>query len=326
MFGPATLVQGRGRSDHDALRKDVRHGLLATPKRLPFRWFYDEEGSRLFDEICTLPEYYLPRAEREILEAHADELAGVFPSGPTVVELGSGTAVKTRIVLEAILRRHGSAHYVPVDIAGSVLVESSRSLRSAYPSLGVTALHGDYDDALAEWSHFPGAPRLVLWLGSNIGNFEREEATDFLGKLRERLKPGDRVLVGIDLIKDRAVLEAAYNDSRGVTARFNKNMIVRMMRELGAEFDLSGFSHRAFFNEATGCIEMHLLCDRPQRVDVRALGLQVDFSAGESIHTESSHKYSREEIEALATSAGLAVEHVWTDREGLLADVVMGLG
>ncbi len=298
------------------LARDVRTGLTAVPKRLPCCYFYDEEGSRLFDAICGLPEYYLPAAEREILEAHAGEVASQVRERPVLVELGSGSAAKTRLVIDALLRRHGAITYAPIDISQSALELSASALLEDYPALEIHAVAGDYLDELRRpqvAAEPPGPPRLILWLGSSIGNLDRSEAAAFLRRIRGTMDRRDRLLVGIDLRKDRAVVEPAYNDAEGVTARFNLNLLARINRELGGAFDLRAFHHRAIYDEDVGRIEMYLLSARDQAVAIEGLELTVPFGAGEAVHTENSYKYSLEEIDALAAAADLAVAAQWTD-------------
>jgi dimethylhistidine N-methyltransferase len=299
----------------------VQAGLTASPKRLPCRWFYDEEGSALFEEICSVPEYYIPAAERELLTAHAGDLAASVPRGATVVELGSGSAQKTRLVLDALLRRNPRLRYVPVDISAAALDESERALRAAYPALDVQPVLGEYEDGVALLRETAG-PKLVLWLGSNIGNLARDEAAAFLGRLAATLGPADRLLVGIDLRKDAAVIERAYDDAAGVTARFNLNLLARVNRQLGGAFELPRFRHRAVWREEEGRVEMHLVARDAMTVPVRALGIEVHLDRDESIHTEDSYKYSDEEIDALSREAGLRVVHHWVDSRELFADVV----
>jgi L-histidine N-alpha-methyltransferase len=296
--------------------EDTRDGLTGRARSLPCRYFYDAEGSRLFEEICTLPEYYLPRAERDILQARAADIAAGFAGPVTLVELGSGNAVKTRILIEQLLRRQGRLRYVPIDICRSVVEGSSRELLDDYPGLSVLALAGEYQQALDHLSAAGGEAKLILWLGSNIGNFDREAAARFLGRVRQTMAPGDRLLAGIDLRKDRVTLERAYDDSRGVTARFNLNILRRINRELGGHFDLAAFRHRAVYNDELGRIEMYLDSLREQRVAIDQLTLEVAFAAGEAIHTENSYKYSRAEIEAVAAAAGLELRRHWVDAGG----------
>ena len=292
---------------------DVRAGLTACPKRLPCLYFYDERGSRLFERICELPEYYLTRAERSILEAHADDLAALLAGPVDLVDLGSGNSGKTRLVIEALLRCQGRLRFIPVDISSSMLQESSLTLVETYPGLEVLAVAGEYQDGLDYLEAEGGPPRLVLWLGSNVGNFTPREAVGFLRRLGGAMRPGDALLIGIDLRKEPAVLVAAYDDAAGVTAQFNLNLLARINRELGGRFDLDAFAHEARWNEAEGRMEMHLRSLRGQSVRIEALGLDLAFAEGETIHTESSCKYSLEGIQELAAAAGFAIERQWLD-------------
>ncbi|MBI3003059.1 MAG: TIGR04348 family glycosyltransferase [candidate division NC10 bacterium] len=310
-----TLTAAEAEIEKADFGREVEAGLRARPKRLPCRFFYDREGSRLFEAICELPEYYLTRAEREILQARAAEIASHFSKETTLVELGAGSAAKTRILLEAFLRRDGALRYVPVDISRTMLEDASRRLVEEYPTLEIAAIAGEYHDGLRRLKLEADRPRLILWLGSNVGNFERPEAARFVRCVRDTMSPWDRLLVGIDLRKDRAVLQQAYDDSRGVTARFNRNILARINRELGGHFDLETFRHRAVYNEEIGRIEMYLVSGRAQRVSIDRLGLEVPFAAGETIHTENSYKYSFAEIEALAGVGGLRVESQWLDTD-----------
>lgn len=323
-----TIIDAGAEDLRAAFARDVRAGLTASPKRLSCVYFYDHEGSRLFDAICGLPEYYLTRAEREIFERHADEIAAALPAGAALIELGSGSAAKTRLVIEALLRRARPASppeegagrralvYVPVDVSPSALRESTRALLADYPTLTVHAIAGEYEEGLRRLARVAGHPALILWLGSSIGNLDRDDARTFLGRVRAAMAPEDRLLVGIDLRKDRAVLEPAYDDAQGVTARFNRNLLARINRELGGRFDLGTFAHRARYDAAAGRIEMYLVSTRAQRVAIDALGLTVPFEAGEAIHTENSYKYSPEEIASLFTGAGLRLVGRWLDGAG----------
>lgn len=292
--------------------RDVAAGLTAEPKRLSCRYFYDGEGSRLFAAICELPEYYLTRSETEILQRHACEIAALFPGGVTVIELGSGSAVKTRLLLEALLpgRR---VRYVPIDICRPVLEQSAADLLKRFGALEIVAIAAEYHQGLRYLASESDRPRLILWLGSNIGNFPRAEAATFLRRLRDTMTPADRMLIGIDLRKDRAVLEAAYDDAAGVTAAFNGNLLARINHELCGDFDLSAFQHRAIYNEDLGRIEMYLVSTRTQSVTIGRIGLTVEFADGEAIHTENSYKYSLAEINGLATAAGLQEQCSWQD-------------
>ncbi len=308
-----TLIEARSAADPEAFARDVAAGLTRSPKQLPCRYFYDREGSLLFEAICRLPEYYLPQAEREILESRAAEIAALLPAGTCLVELGSGSAAKTRILIEAFLRRQRELRYVPVDISRTMLEESSLALLAAHPALRIVGVAAEYAEGLEKLTAVASGPKLVLWLGSNIGNLDRSEAARFLRRVRGLMGRGDRLLVGIDIRKDRAVLERAYDDSQGVTARFNRNVLARINRELGGRFDLDAFEHRAVYNEELGRIEMYLVSARAQRVPIDRLGLTVPFAPGEAIHTESSYKYSLAEIDALAATAGFGIERRWLD-------------
>ncbi len=296
----------------------VRHGLSQTPKTLPCHFLYDQEGSRLFEEICELPEYYLTRAERAILDARADEIVGGLPEGVILAELGSGNSAKTRLLIEALLRRRDALCYIPVDISREILEASSRALLARYPALEVRAIAAEYGEGLLAVHDEPG-PKLILWLGSNVGNFERPAAQQFLAGVRAAMDPDDRLLVGIDLRKDAATLEAAYDDARGVTARFSLNLLQRVNDELGGKFDLESFEHRAVYEVDAGRVKIELVSRREQRVAIAYLDLEVPFAAGEGIHTESSYKYSVDEIDALAAGAGLRPRARWFDPERLFS-------
>jgi len=308
-----------GSVNRSSFGEEVARGLTQVPKSIPSRFFYDDAGSALFEQICSLPEYYPTRSERSILEKRAPELPRHFEAPVTLVELGSGSATKTRLVIEALLASQAELRFVPIDISGAALEGSARQLISRYPSLRIDALEAEYEPGFAQLDHDSATPRLLLWLGSSIGNLHREEAGHFLSRIRENLDPSDRLLVGIDLRKERRVLEQAYDDRQGVTAAFNRNLLARIDAELGGDFALDAFAHRAVYREEIGRVEMHLDSVRAQRVRIQALGLEVDFADGESIHTENSYKYSVEEIERLAEQASLATESRWLDADGLFS-------
>lgn len=295
------------------LVNEMRQGLLDTPKRLPCCLFYDREGSRIFEEICRLPEYYLTRAERAILDAHARDLPGALGTPAVLVELGSGNSEKTRLLLDAFTEAQGALEYVPVDICSEILHDTAVALLDEYPRLKVTCVAAEYADALDALGTSSGPARLVIWLGSNVGNFHRPDAVSFLARVRATMRPGDRLLMGVDRRKDRATLEAAYDDPAGVTAAFNMNMLARLNRDFGARFELDAFRHRAVYDEAAGRVEMRLLATRAQRVPIAALDLMIEIAGGEWIHTECSYKYSDGEIEALLGGAGLERDAWWTD-------------
>ncbi len=304
------------RTAQDNLAQDVRRGLTAPAKWLPCKYFYDSTGSALFEEICELPEYYLTRAETAILREHAPAVVDLCPAPRELVELGSGSARKTRLLIEAGLRGQPSLTYYPIDIAADSLRTAARDLLADYPGLRVVGLAGEYADGLNHLAQRPGPARLVAFLGSTVGNFDEEELASFLTLLRRTLRPQDRFLLGFDLLKDPAVLIAAYDDARGVTARFNLNVLARVNRVLGADFDLQSFRHRAIFNERRGRIEMHLVSTKAQTVRVRALSLEVPFAEGETIHTENCYKHSREGMRAVLARHRFEVVRGWTDPAG----------
>lgn len=297
------------------LAEDVRNGLAAQPKRFLPKYFYDELGSQLFEAICLLPEYYLTRAENEIFQRYAGEIAESVDGQVTLVEMGSGSASKTRLIIEALLRRQASLLFMPVDISASAIESSSRILLQSYPRLAIEAYAADYFAGLAELGKKPRQRTLALFLGSNISNFDIEEALRFLRALRTVLRTGDALLLGADLKKDPAILEAAYNDSLGVTSAFNLNVLARINRELGGTFDLRAFRHRAFYNEEIGRIEIYIESLVEQTVCIKKLDLEVHFSAGELIHTENSYKYDIAGIARLARETGFECSRTWFDSQ-----------
>lgn len=304
---------------------DVARGLTHTPKQLFPKYFYDEIGSHLFDCICLLPEYYLTRAENEVLTDYADEIIATAIAAQqttrqreplALIEMGSGSAQKTRLIIEALLRRQRELHYVPVDISVTALETSARLLLESYDHLRVTAYAGDYYRALArmEESEAGVRPVLALFLGSNIGNFDRDEAHVFMRALRRILRPGDALLLGADLKKDAATLEAAYDDALGVTAAFNLNLLARINRELEADFDLRAFKHVAEYHQDAGRIKIYLESWRAQNVNIRKLDLQIHLAARERIHTENSHKYDAAQLTELGAKTKFQLIKTWHDR------------
>ncbi len=286
-------------------------GLKNPQKTLPCKYFYDLRGSQLFDQICGLPEYYPTRTEAGIMEDNIAEMASVFGEGCLLIEYGSGSSTKTRILLDHLPHLAG---YVPMDISREHLHQTADSLAAAYPHLEILPLCADYTAPfeLPEATR-PVQSRVVYFPGSTIGNFHRPEAAAFLRGIADVCGPGGGLLVGVDLRKSPTVLEPAYNDAQGITAEFNLNLLRRMNAELGASFDLDGFAHQAFYQEDIGRIEMHLLALKAQAVQVG--GETICFEAGETIWTECSYKYSLPEFAALAGSAGFEVRQVWTDPE-----------
>jgi dimethylhistidine N-methyltransferase len=290
---------------------DVIAGLSATPKRLPPKYFYDNTGSALFERITGLPEYYLTRCEIGILKEHAREIAALFPPRAALVEFGSGSSVKTRIVLA---QADSLAAYVPVDISAEYLRQQTDGLRREHPDLPMLPVAADFSRPFELPERAKSLARVGFFPGSTIGNFEPHEAATFMRHAGRMLGPGSTFIVGVDLVKDPQVLQKAYNDSQGVTAQFNLNLLARINRELGGKIQLDAFEHHAFFNRERSRIEMHLASLRRQRV--RLLGECFDFRAGETIHTENSYKYSLKSFGAMARGAGWAPVAVWTDPDG----------
>jgi dimethylhistidine N-methyltransferase len=292
----------------DAFAADVISGLSAAPKSLSPKYFYDLAGSALFERITRLPEYYPTRAEIGILEDNAPAIASMFPPGSALIEFGSGSSRKARILLSAAA---SVGAYVPVDISGDFLQQDLRELRRDLPHLLVHPLVEDFTQPFEIPPRLAALPRVGFFPGSTIGNFEPQDAKRFLRHIGSVLGAGTLLIVGIDLIKDEATLNRAYNDAEGVTAKFNLNLLVRINRELDADFDLAAFEHKAFFNRDLHRIEMHLASTKRQRV--RIDGAAVDFTAGESIHTENSYKYTVESFQALARSGGWSPISVFSD-------------
>src|SRR5574341_333748 len=292
---------------------DVQQTLTAPIKSLPCKYFYDQRGMALFEQICSLPEYYLTRVETAILKNRADQIIERCASDLSLVELGSGSSTKSRFLIESCLARQQELTYSAIDISPGGLENGLRQLVQEYTQLRVVGLVGEFADGLSYLSTHAGEPRLVAFLGSTVGNFTEDEIARFFTMLREELRPEDRLLLGVDLLKPPAVLEAAYDDSQGFTAQFNLNILARLNRELSADFDLAAFRHRAVFNRDRGRIEMHLVSVRDQRVRIGDLGLDIDFRQGESIHTENCYKYSTSRMESLLADHGFHVLCRFTD-------------
>ncbi|MBZ4017042.1 L-histidine N(alpha)-methyltransferase [Streptomyces purpurogeneiscleroticus] len=290
-----------------ALRTDVAQGLTSSPKTLPPKWFYDARGSDLFEDITALPEYYPTRAEREILLARAGQIA-TATGARTLVELGSGSSEKTRHLLDTLTRLHT---YVPVDVSESALAAAGEALLTEHPGLTVHALVADFQGGL-ELPDTPG-PRLLAFLGGTIGNLLPAERAGFLHSVRDLLEPGDALLLGTDLVKDEGTLLAAYDDSKGVTAEFNKNVLAVINRELAADFDPAQFAHRAVWDPEREWIEMRLRSLKEQTVKIPALDLAVHFAAGEEVRTEVSAKFRKEGVRAELDAAGMELRDWWTD-------------
>lgn len=293
---------------------DMIHALADMPHALSPKYFYDEEGSRLFDRICEQPEYYPTRCEMWVLRACASDIARHIGSHAEIVEYGAGSLHKIRPILDAL---DGPAHYLPIDISGEHLAASARMLQEAYPEISIAPLIGDYTGHLA----LPEKPtnvkkRIGFFPGSTLGNMHPKEALRFLRMLRTQLH-GGALLLGVDLIKEPAILHAAYNDSQGVTAAFNLNVLARANRELGADFDLDAFAHCAFYNAPEHRIEMHLMCRKPQEIHLD--GRCFRMSQGETLHTENSYKFTIGGLRTLASEAGFVPATVWTDPDRMFS-------
>jgi len=297
----------------DSFREDVIAGLSLPQKALPPKYFYDAKGSRLFEAICRLKEYYPTRSELALTRGHIGAIARFAGKGSTLIEYGSGESVKSRLLIEALR----PSAYVPVDISEHALRGAAAKLRRRFGWLDILAVHGDFSQPLKIPVAQGRGMRVVYFPGSTIGNLSPREAHAFLRMTRGQLGPRGAMLIGVDLKKDATLLHAAYNDAKGVTAAFNLNLLARINRELGADFRLPRFRHYAFYNPARGRIEMHLVSLAPQTVNVG--DHRFAFDAGESIHTENSYKYSIGEFRALAKSAGFNGEKVWLDAKGLFS-------
>jgi len=313
-----------------ALAEEVRTGLTQQPKRLSSRFFYDAEGSRLFSEIMHLPEYYLTRSEYEIIDNYKDEWLNLFAADNRpfdLIELGAGDGLKTKVLLTHFVEQNARFTYSPVDISDTALDELTEDLAHKLPSLAVTPQHGDYTDALASIAQrtYTGTnpPRkVVLFLGSNIGNFTPDDAVAFYAQLSASLNPGDLLLTGFDLQKHPAVIHAAYNDRQGLTKAFNLNLLRRINRELDADFNLVNFDHYEVYDPERGEARSYLVSQTKQTVTIGALDMTVSFDYGEIIHTEISRKFTREGIDQLAEQTGFSQSHWFTDCRHYFADVV----
>ncbi|MEE8396724.1 MAG: L-histidine N(alpha)-methyltransferase [bacterium] len=302
------------RQDHRLdFQEAVATGLAHSPKSIPPKFFYDARGSELFEEITRLPEYYPTRTETALLERHRDEILAFGGERIGLVELGSGSSTKTRLLLDRLTQRQAEVEYSPIDISPSIVAENGKLLLDDYPGLRVSGLICDYHDAMEALGKDHPHPRLFLFFGSSLGNFDPEEAVVLLEQVRAAMDDGDRFLLGVDLAKDPEILEAAYNDAKGVTAAFNLNLLTHINTALGGHFDPDRFRHHAFFNEAESRIEMHLVSQESQIVPIEAIGRSFSFLQGETIHTENSYKFSLSGLDASCREAGLHREAQWLD-------------
>lgn len=311
----AYAVRDEQRPPDNVLLQVVQRGLRAQPKRLPSWLFYDERGSALFEQICEQPEYYLTRAEIALLNQHAGDIAGVLGSDVRLVEYGSGHAIKTRLLLEHLV---DPVAWIPIELSSEPLHQAMMRMSAQFPNLPIQPLAVDFTRSL-RLPVPPRAPRrtVLYFPGSTIGNFEDREAAQLLRKMRGEMGDNGGILIGADLKKSRKTIEAAYNDSAGITAAFTLNMLTRLNRELGCNFELGAFRHRARYNAMAGRIETHIVSDREQRVRVGRF--EIPFREDEAMLVEYSCKYSLEDFASLAATAGLAVQHVWLDPEGMFS-------
>ncbi|HEY6140659.1 MAG TPA: L-histidine N(alpha)-methyltransferase [Thermoanaerobaculia bacterium] len=316
-------------AQRDDFAADVRAGLRASPKTLPPKYFYNDLGSALFEAICFLPEYYVSRCETEILSGGGAGIAATLGAPVRLIELGSGTSRKTRLLLDHLTRQQAALEYIPIDVDGYLLRQTAKALLENYPGLTVNAVVADFRSitgVLPPMLTDPAPRNVVLFLGSTIGNLDPQEQETLLLAIRGTLRPGDALFLGADRRKDRSILDPAYDDALGVTAAFNLNVLVRINAELGGHFDLSKFRHRAFFNETESRIEMHIVSTAAQRVAIDVLGIEIAFAAGETIHTENSYKFDDGALDALARRTGFEIAARWIDSRQFFADVLLLAG
>jgi L-histidine Nalpha-methyltransferase len=292
--------------------EEVLLGLTSVPKGLHPKYFYDSKGSELFEQICETPEYYVTRTESSILEKYSDEIAMLNSDEKAIVELGSGSSIKTKYILNSFIKNSGSIDYYPIDVS-EIMVESSKALLSEFEGLSIRGINSEYEQGLKVISGLNIEPKCIIFFGSSIGNFKPSEASGLLNAISGVMTSNDSFLIGFDLVKDFDILNAAYNDSQGITAGFNLNILQRINNELGGTFDLGKFLHRAFFNSTMSRIEMHLESQINQTVYIEAMDEYVYFKKGETIHTENSYKFTDKLIDELAASAGLKAVKRWKD-------------
>jgi L-histidine N-alpha-methyltransferase len=310
--GRLSIYYTYGHPGDSTFASDVIKGLSSAPKYLLPRYFYDERGSELFEKICTTNEYYLTRTETLILEKYSDEISGELKDVRSLVELGSGNSSKTRILIDSFMRKIGYLHYLPIDVS-SILIDSSNKLILDVPRLKISGIISEYRKGIELVSYINSVPKLIIFLGSSIGNFDFDEAKDFLKYISSYMTEDDYLLVGFDMQKSLRILDKAYNDSAGFTALFNLNLLKRINNELGGNFDLNSFKHKAFFNKKESRIEMHLVSKKEQSIAVKSIKKVIRFQKDESIHTENSYKFTDEMVENIASHAGLTLNNSWSD-------------
>lgn len=308
----------------DNFAEDVREGLVSEKKHLNPKYFYNLKGSRLFENITELQEYYLTRTESTILKTISPDLSKIHPDLSTIIEIGSGNSEKTKHILNSFTKSKNMVNYIPVDIS-NILFESGIRVTKKYRNLYVQGILSDYMNGIELASVLNGEPKIFIFLGSSIGNFDYIDSVSFLQMIQSNMGVQDKLLVGFDLVKNKNILELAYNDKQGITAEFNKNILQRINRELDANFDLNKFKHYAFFNENKSRMEMHLVSQKEQRVKIEALNETIEFTRNESIHTENSYKYTPEMIQDLADRSNLEIENYFSDDNNYFALYLFGV-
>jgi L-histidine Nalpha-methyltransferase len=304
--------------------QDVKAGLSQHPKQLSSRYFYDGEGSRLFQKIMHLPEYYLTRSEHEVFTTHKQTIAEQLAAQSNfhLIDLGAGDATKTKIILRQLLQQQADFDYVPVDISGDAMLELCENLQNELPALQTHAVIGDYFDALEWLDANKPSRKVLLFLGSNIGNFTPEERKAFLQKVRLHMQPGDMLLVGMDQCKAPGTILKAYDDAAGITAAFNLNLLHRINRELGGNFEVNQFRHFALYDPQDGVMKSFLISQQTQEVTIKATGQTFNFNAWEAIHTESSYKFTLQQAETIGIETGFKMQHIFQDKNHYFADVL----
>ena len=311
----------RSELDIDEFASDVKTGLSSINKSLKSKYFYDEKGSYLFEQICLQPEYYITRCEANILRERSPAIANICPGDISIIELGSGSSCKTKILFERVLSRQSLLYYFPIDVSHSILLEAIRKLSSDFSNIHTIGISSDYVDGIEKATEFINkrynvpSRKLILFLGSSIGNFQPDEARSFLEMVRDRMEKKDHLLVGFDLQKESSILNAAYNDKAEMTAKFNLNLLSRINRELGGEFNIKKFNHHAFYNQDNGRIEMHLVSKTDQQVYIELINKSFNFKEGESLHTEDSYKYSLKQIQILVQDSGFELKANFQDEK-----------
>jgi dimethylhistidine N-methyltransferase len=321
--GPNCVLIKSLNPKQDDFATEISYGLTRKEKFIPSKYFYDANGSRLFEEICDLEEYYLTKKELEILSTIKDEMPKYFSRHSSVVELGSGSSIKTRHLFESLLENHSHVRYYPIDISDIVL-ESSERLQDEFVNLHITGIIDQYEAGLKLLKNLDDA-KIIVFFGSSFGNFDHTAGLKFLNSIRNCMKKDDLFLLGIDLVKDTHVLERAYDDSKGVTKNFNLNLLKRINAELGGNFNLEKFEHRAFFNEQENRIEMHLESKVSQQVYLENVDLQINLEKGELIRTEYSYKYTIRQIKQIANASGFKINKIWQDKQKYFALILFSI-